>query len=203
MQTAAFTRFIKLPVSSYLALRGIVHCYKADVSPSIDVEMRRNGLMFLALNVVDEMKTIISKGGMDEHIHHTMCILVSYVNLRLFVRSTDSILKTMMIESFNTLLANEIVAPAFAIYSMLSKWKSHQRHVFKKYALCIIAPILVFRSLNSAKLVSRLMNYNTSEINTHAFKYSTITLSMCLMVLDIIWLNWVKIKFFKKLPNQH
>ena len=197
-----FARFVKLPVSSYLALQGITNCYHREDTPSdseAERKMWQNGLVFLGLNVLDELKTIMADGGRDEHIHHTVCIAVCYINLRVLGSSTDTNLKTMMIDAFNSLLANEVVAPAFAIYALLSKWKSPQSYIFQKYALRMIAPVLVCRSGNSVRLMSRLIAFKTSNFNTRVFKYSTMLLSMCLVFLDIVWLQWVRSKYSKLL----
>merc|ERR1711904_225883 len=151
------------------------------------------GWLFILFNVCDEVKTIMNRGGWDEHLHHCGCIVSASVNMAI-MRSTKNIaLKGAMVDTFHTLLANEAIAPFFNAYAFLTAF-NRNRGMAGFVLLASLLPVLLFRSKNSFTLIRRLVGDDGEELNSSCgavvFKYASIALCVALMVLDVQWTRW-------------
>merc|ERR1711907_50462 len=115
---------------------------------NVETSCYRSGVIFILLNIADELKVIAQRGGIDEHFHHTLCCIMPIINMGVLRRTSSISLKTSMTDAFFVLLANELVTPLFNAYALLKKYNIKQKGIL---------PALIFRTQNSGRLLHSLV----------------------------------------------
>ena len=82
--------FLAFTGCRYLA--RVAHCSDATAAAECSggfESTERTGWLFILFNVCDEIKTLVSGGGWDEHLHHIGCVVSACVNMAI-MRTTDN-----------------------------------------------------------------------------------------------------------------
>ena len=182
----------------YLASEGVKYLLQRGQNPpgeksgDIEASTYRSGWIFILLNFFDELKVIAQRGGLDEHFHHTLCLLMPVFNMALLRRTSSMSLKTSMTDAFFVLLANELVTPLFNAYALLKRYNIKQQGAAPIAVLIALLPALLFRTQNSGRLLYNLSTNRKVGETSHGqvFRFLTGFLCVGLMVLDVTWVRW-------------
>ena len=181
---------VRTALQAYLAMRGF--CRPSDAHICSDAKL------FAAINVCDEIRTCIDRGGMDEHAHHIISAVSVIANLKLYNAAITSELRAFMRTTFYTLLQNELVTPFFNTYALMKIFGSPAR--YRRVILCATIPMLAYRFHNSLNLIRTIKatGAREQEVAIRSFKIATTLLCLSLMTLDVIWIRWAVRRILKQ-----